>query len=377
MTEWLHHQIFGNAVWRFGAVFILFAGIVIFYLLLRHFVGRLSLPGVDKPKRREMVKILLRLLKGALPLLLIWASMRILLFPPWIQSTIDVLFGAAILFFFLYLTAKIVDLLIVVLKERAERTASKLDDQLIPMLGKGLKGFVWGIGILFFLQNILQYNISSLIAGLGIGGLAFAFAAQDTIANIFGALMIFTDHPFMVGDAIRMEGFEGEIEAIGLRSTRIRTWDGTLVIIPNRTVAATNICNLDARSMRRTTFTVGLVYSTSTAKLEEALSILRDVMKNHPLTGQYRAYFNRFGDFSLNIFVQHWANTLNYELYLQILEEINLEIKRRFEAAGIEFAFPTQTLHLSKEQETLEQESLCQAPPEEQQLPSQNEERND
>jgi len=343
---WLSYQILGNEVWRFGVVFLLFLATGTLYMLLRHFIGRLSLPGPDKPRRRELTNIILRLVKGGLPLLLIWVALRIFLLPTQVQDVIDTIFGAAFLIFILYLVTKLVDVMTVVLKERAERTESKLDDQLVPLLGKSLKGFIWGIGLLFFLQNVLEYNISSLIAGLGIGGLAFAFAAQDSIANIFGAIMIFSDRPFMIGDAVNMEGFEGSIEAIGLRSTRIRTWDGTMVIIPNKTVASTSINNLAARPMRRTNFTIGLVYSTPTVKIEEALSILRDILGSHPSTGQYRAYFNRFGDFSLNILVQHWCNTMDYEVYLRSLEEMNLEIKRRFEEAGIEFAFPTQTLYL-------------------------------
>ncbi len=343
---WLSYQILGNEVWRFGAVFLLLLATGVLYVLLRHFIGRLSLPGPDKPRRREMTNIILRLVQGVLPLLLIWAALRIFLLPVEVQGAIDAIFSAVFLIFILYLVTKLVDVMIVVLKERAERTESKLDDQLVPLIGKSVKGFIWGIGLLFFLQNILEYNISSLIAGLGIGGLAFAFAAQDSIANIFGAIMIFSDRPFMVGDAVNMEGFEGSVEAIGLRSTRIRTWDGTMVIIPNRTVASTHINNLAARPMRRTNFTLGLVYDTPTAKMEEALAILRDILGTHPSTGQYRAYFNRFGDFSLNILVQHWCNTMDYEVYLRSLEEMNLEIKRRFEEAGIEFAFPTQTLHL-------------------------------
>ncbi len=343
---WLSYQILGNEVWRFGAVFLLFLATGVLYVLLRHFIGRLSLPGSDKPRRRELTNIILRLVKGGLPLLLIWAALRIFLLPANIQGAIDNAFGAVLLIFILYLVTKLADVMIIVLKERAKQTESKLDDQLVPLLGKSLKGFIWGIGLLFFLQNVLEYNISSLIAGLGIGGLAFAFAAQDSIANIFGAIMIFSDRPFMVGDAVNMEGFEGSIEAIGLRSTRIRTWDGTLVIIPNKTVASTNINNLAARPMRRTNFTIGLVYDTPTAKMEEALATLRDILGTHPSTGQYRAYFNRFGDFSLNILVQHWCNTMDYEVYLRSLEEMNLEIKRRFEEAGIEFAFPTQTLYI-------------------------------
>lgn len=216
---------------------------------------------------------------------------------------------------------------------------------------KLVEWFIWGIGLLLFLQNVLHYNISSLLAGLGIGGLAVAFAAQDTLSNVFGAVMIFIDRPFKVGDAVSIEGFEGAIETIGLRSTRLRTWDGTLVTIPNRTVASANINNLAARPMRRTNFTIGLIYDTPTAKLEEALAIVRDILKDHPSTGQYRAYFNKFGDFSLDILVQHWSNLMDYDKYLQSLEEINLEIKHRFEAAGIEFAFPTQTIELKRSQD--------------------------
>ncbi len=343
---WLSYQILGNEVWRFGAVFLLLLATGVLYVLLRHFIRRLSLPGPDKPRRREMTNIILRLVQGVLPLLLIWAALRIFLLPTEVQDVIDGIFSAAFLIFILYLVTKFVDVMIVVLKERAERTESKLDDQLVPLIGKSVKGFIWGIGLLFFLQNVLEYNISSLLAGLGIGGLAFAFAAQDSIANIFGAIMIFSDRPFMVGDAVSLDGFEGSVEAIGLRSTRIRTWDGTVVIIPNKTVASVSINNLAARPTRRTIFTLGLVYDTPTVKMEEALAILRDILGTHPSTGQYRAYFNRFGDSSLNILVQHWCNTMDYEVYLRSLEEMNLEIKRRFEEAGIGFAFPTQTLYL-------------------------------
>ncbi len=159
--------------------------------------------------------------------------------------------------FILYALTKLVNVVTVFLTAKAAKTESVLDDQLVPLLGKTIKWFIWIIGGLLFLQNVLNYNISSLLAGLGIGGLAVAFAAQDTVANIFGAIMIFVDRPFKVGDAVSMEGFEGAVESIGLRSTRIRTWDGTLVTIPNRTVASANINNLAARPMRRTNLPSG------------------------------------------------------------------------------------------------------------------------
>jgi len=354
---WLNYPVLGNEVWRYGAVFLLLVGAFIFYYFSRLLLARLSPPGREEMVRRAMFTFLQRLLRGIIPLLIVWSSLRIFLLPPAVETAIDRLFMAALTVFILYLLTKLVDLTTAILKERTVRTKSTLDDQLVPLLRKSLKWFIWGIGLLLFLQNVLHYNISSLLAGLGIGGLAVAFAAQDTLSNVFGAVMIFVDRPFKVGDAVSLEGFEGSIEAIGLRSTRLRTWDGTLVMIPNRTVASANINNLAARPMRRTNFTLGLVYDTSTAKLEEALAIVRDILKDHPSTGQYRAYFNEFGDFSLGILIQHWCNFMDYDKYLQSLEEINLEIKRRFEAAGIEFAFPTQTLHLKPEQISLNKPS--------------------
>lgn len=348
---WLNYPVLGNEVWRFGVLFLLLIGAVVVYYLTRVLVKRFSPATVNETGRKAMLNILQRLLRVVLPLLVVWVSLQIFLIPVETKRVIDSLFMAVLTIFILYLITKLVDVLTIVLKARALRTKSKLDDQLLPLLSKALKGFVWGIGLLLFLQNVLNYNISSLLAALGIGGLAFAFAAQDTLSNVFGAVMIFIDRPFKVGDAVSLEGFEGSIEAIGLRSTRLRTWDGTLVTIPNRTVASANIDNLAARPMRRTNFTLGLVYDTPTAKLEEALAIVQHILKDHPSTGQYRAYFNKFGDFSLNILIQHWCNFMDYDKYLQSLEEINLEIKRRFEAAGIEFAFPTQTIELKRSQD--------------------------
>ncbi len=357
IERWLSYHVLGSEIWRYGVVLLLFLGAFVLYRLFRIIARRLSPPEAEKKVRWAVLNLIQSLLRGALPFMPIWLSIYVFRVPENVQEIIDRLFLAILTIFILYLVTKLVGLMTVLLKGRAARTESTLDEHLVPLLGKVLKWFIWVIGLLLFLQNVLHYNISSLLAGLGIGGLALAFAAQDTIANIFGAVMIFIDRPFKVGDAVSMEAFEGSIEAIGLRSTRLRTWDGTLVMIPNRTVASANINNLTARPMRRSNFTIGLVYDTSTAKLEEALSIVRETLEKHPSTGQYRAYFNRFGDYSLNILVQYWCNVMDYEIYLRSLEEINMEIKRRFEANGIEFAFPTQTLYLKPEQRPQPSES--------------------
>jgi len=344
--SWLDYSLMGNEAWRYGAVILLFAASFLLYRLVRALSLRMSAHLGDKNGRQATFTAVLSLLRGGLPVLAVWASIHLFRIPESVKATIDRFFLAILTLLIIYLLAKAVDAMVAILKVRAAKTPSPLDDQLVPLAGKVAKGFIWGIGLLLFLQNVLDYNISSLIAGLGVGGLAVAFAAQDTIANIFGAVMIFVDRPFKVGDAVSMEGYEGAIETIGLRSTRVRTWDGTLVVIPNKTVAAANITNLAARPTRRTNFTIGLVYGTSTEKLERALSILRKILSEHPATAQSRAYFNRFGDFSLNILVQHWCKEMDYEVYLRALEEMNLAIKRQFEEEGIEFAFPTQTIEM-------------------------------
>ena len=336
----------GNEAWRYGAVILLFIASFLLYRLVRALSLRISARLGDKNGRQATFTAVLSLLRGGLPVLSVWTSIHLFRVPESVRATIDRVFLAILTLLIIYLLARAVDAMVAILKVRAAKTPSPLDDQLVPLGGKVIKGFIWGIGLLLFLQNVLDYNISSLIAALGVGGVAIAFAAQDTIANIFGAVMIFVDRPFKVGDAVSLEGYEGAIETIGLRSTRVRTWDGTLVIIPNKTVAATNITNLAARPTRRTNFTIGLVYDTPTEKLERALAILRDVMATHPSTAESRAYFNRFGDFSLNILVQHWCNVMDYEIYLRSMEEMNLAIKGRFEEEEIEFAFPTQTIQM-------------------------------
>ncbi|NIA03639.1 MAG: mechanosensitive ion channel, partial [Nitrospirae bacterium] len=320
--------------------------------LVRALSLRMSARLGDKNGRQATFTAVLSLLRGGLPVLAVWISIYLFRIPESVKVVIDRFFLAILTLLIIYLLARAVDAMVAILNVRAAKTPSPLDDQLVPLGGKVIKGFIWGIGLLLFLQNVLDYNISSLIAGLGVGGVAVAFAAQDMIANIFGAVMIFVDRPFKVGDAVSLEGYEGAIETIGLRSTRVRTWDGTLVVIPNKTVAAANITNLAVRPTRRTNFTIGLVYGTSTEKLERALAILRDVMAKHPSTAESRAYFNRFGDFSLNILVQHWCNEMNYEIYLRSMEEMNLAIKRQFEEEGIEFAFPTQTIEMKTIQKT-------------------------
>ena len=341
-------MLFGNPVWKYGAFFGLILLAVVVHAALRwvgeRFLRMRPLPeGIAKVIRG----LLRRPLGGVLYLLALWAGVNLFVLPEAAAGVVRGVFVAAFTVLFIYIVTKITDLLFSIWRERARRTETRLDDQVIPILSRVIKVFIWAIGVLLILQN-LGYNVTSLLAGLGIGGLAVALAAQETLSNFIGALAILVDRPCEVGDRVDFDqlGIKGTIEAIGLRSTRVRTLDGTLVSIPNRTMANTVINNVAKRPTIKNQFVIGIVYDTPYEKILEALRILREILANHPSTANYRAYFKEYGPYSLNIEVVHWCKYTDWEEFLKATEEINLEIKRRFEEAGIEFAFPTQTVQL-------------------------------
>lgn len=214
------------------------------------------------------------------------------------------------------------------------------------LVKKITKIIIWGLGILFIISN-LGYNISTLIAGLGIGGVAIAFALKDILSNLFGGVTVITDMPFKVGDRIRIEGIDGKVKTIGVRSTKIESFDGTEYILPNSKVVDSIIENVSREKARRIKMTLGVEYGTSNKKIEQAKKIIRDVIKKNKSTeDESKVYFIEFADFSLNILVIYYIK--NLDLILQARDEINMEIKKQFEKAKIEMAFPTQTIHIKK-----------------------------
>ena len=331
---------------------IIFVTFAAYFTILRILESRLlrEVPEEQREFRESLVKLARTPLKLALFTLIIWLAAQLFqeVIPGAVQSLVRALVVILVGIASLYFLLRLIDTLVAYFKPKVARTESKMDDNLLHVARVTLRAFTVIVIVLVVLQN-LDIDITGLVAGLGIAGLAVALAAQETLSNIFGAVTIFIDRPFRVGDAVSVEGFTGSIEDIGLRSTRLRTYDGTLVTLPNSVVASANIDNFAARPTRRTNFTIGVTYDTSYEKLQKAVEILREVMANHPGTAQSRAYFNSYGDYSLNILANHWCQYLDYEEYLKCIEEINFEIKQRFEAEGIEFAFPSQTLYVVPE----------------------------
>jgi len=192
--------------------------------------------------------------------------------------------------------------------------------------------------------------VTSLLAGLGVGGLAVALAAQETIKNFFGSLVILGDKPFLIGDRVVVDGNDGVVETVGFRSTRIRTLDGHLVTLPNGELANKTIVNITRRPFIRRVLNVTVPYDTPPANVDEACAILKELLRApevNDLTTPPRVFFSDFNAASLNLQAIYWYRPADYWAYMAFSEQFNRELLRRFAAAGIEFAFPTQTLYLA------------------------------
>jgi MscS family membrane protein len=234
----------------------------------------------------------------------------------------------------------------------AQSTESTIDDILVPLISKTLRIFIILLAGIVIIQNLTGVEIGPLLASLGIGGLAVALAAKDSIANFFGTLTILFDKPFQVGERIVIDDYDGVVEHVGFRSTRIRLLSGHLVTIPNEKVVNSGLENIAKRPNIRWLTNIGITYNTPPDKIEEAVETLREILADHE--GLHpdlppRVHFNGFNDWSLNITVVAWYHPPDYWAFQAWVQRTCLEITRRFSAAGIDFAFPTRTLHLAAE----------------------------
>lgn len=231
--------------------------------------------------------------------------------------------------------------------KRAEGTESKLDDMLTPIIATTVKILLIAIGILMILQN-LGYSITSLVAGLGLGGAAIALAAKDTIANIFGSLVVFLDEPFQLGDWVEVNGVEGTVEEIRLRTTLVRTFDNSLVTMPNSLLTNTNINNFDRRIKRKMDCSFGVLYST---KSEQVTAIVEDVKKfleenSATYVGPNWVALDAFGASSLDISVITYSQATEKAQHMADKQRFLVAIMRIVEQHGSDFAFPTRTIDI-------------------------------
>jgi len=347
-------KLLGVNLWKiFGLLIILLLSYVVFY------VSRKISEWFIKSFLRRRMEITERINNALLSLSRIVGfllSIRfILFFLPMFQfsSKLNATFIKSLnilsLFFIVISFNYILKILFVYLEKLTIKTENTLDDQLLPVLNKLASLLLWSFGVVYILDYV-GVNVTALLAGISIGGLALALAAQDTVKNFFGSIMIFLDKPFQIGDLIEFNGVLGSVEEVGIRSTRIRTVKNSLTYVPNALLADSVINNLGLRVYRRFNTTLGITYDSSPESIEKFVDGIRQIIEMHPKTvnDNYEVHLNSFADSSLNILVNIFFDTQIWSDELKYRHEIMIAMIKLSEALGIRFAFPTQTLHIEE-----------------------------
>jgi len=246
---------------------------------------------------------------------------------------------------------RLVDVIYALLMRKALATSNRFDDLLVPMVTKSLKVFVVVMGVIFSADN-LNIDVTSLLAGLGIGGLAFALAAKDLLGNFFGSLTVLLDRPFQIGDWVVIGDVEGSVEEVGFRSTRVRTFYNSLITLPNAILTNTKIDNMGARRFRRMKTMLGLTYDTPPEKIDAFCEGVRALIRLHPYMRKdyYQVYFNQYSAASLDILVYVFCETPDWNMELRERHRFLLDILRLAKQLDVEFAYPTQTLYLKQDE---------------------------
>jgi len=231
--------------------------------------------------------------------------------------------------------------------KKREKDGKKIDTSAVKLLNNILKAIVWVIAALIVLQN-LGFDITTLIAGLGIGGVAIALALQAVLGDILSCFSIYFDKPFEAGDFIIVGSDMGTVKKIGIKSTRIQSLWGEEIVISNKELTETRVRNYKKLKKRRIEFAFGVTYETPTEKLQKIPNMVKDIITQVESAQLDRVHFQKFGDFSLVFDVVYYVLTPDYNKYMDIQQQINFALKERFEKEGIEFAYPTQTIFLNK-----------------------------
>jgi len=345
----------GVEVWRLLA---LAAALVIAYIagnVLRSIF--FALAKRFEAREKTFAAIMLRTLARSAVIALVAIGLRIgldlLHLPPALLGLAATVNGVMLTVVLAYALFCMVDLVDAWLTRVAVRTESKLDDMIVPMVRTTLRATIVVLAIVQITTLLSDKPMTSVIAGLGVGGLAIGLAGQETVKNFFGSLTIFADRPFEIGSLIEACGETGTVETVGFRSTRIRTPDGHVVTIPNGMLAGDKIKNIAARPYMKRTLTLGVTYDTTPEKLKEAVQMVRDLLASregmHP-DFPPRVFFSDFQDSALAINVIYWFTPADMWQFAAYNEWLNFEILTRFNGAGIAFAFPSRTIYMADAQ---------------------------
>lgn len=347
-------KILGLAVWQyFGLLIMLVLALLIHLVLsrtLNPLVRKLSQSRLYPSLiQKETISKIARLLSILLVIWLIKIFLPVLLLPVktsiFAQNTIKVVSTILIIL----IALQIVNIFIKYTLKFTRTTESKMDEQLVPIIKRSIQAVIIIGGIIHLLQ-ILDVNITALIAGLSIGGLALALAAQDTVKNLIGSAMIFADRPFQIGDYIESSGHAGTVIEVGFRSTRVQQSDSSIITIPNGSMASTSVTNKGVRVYRLFQMNLGVTYDTPLSLLKLYIEGLKKIVHAHPNTKKdgYYIHLNNLADSSINILFRVPLEVPDYGGELKVKEELLFSILALAEKIGVRFAFPSTTLYMEE-----------------------------
>ena len=266
-----------------------------------------------------------------------------------IVDIISKTFNLLLLIIIFWIINRVIDFVGFKLKNRALETESKVDDQVIPFAVDMAKVITVILGVVMILGNVFNVNIAALVTGLGIGGVAFALASKESLENLLGSFTIFFDKPFTVGDIVTLGGVTGVVEKVGFRSTRIRTFDKSIVTVPNKNIISSELDNLGARPVRRVKFNIGLTYDANVNNIKAIVNDIQNLIDQHPDTNKDgKVRFLNFGASSLDIMVLYYVNSPDWEVLIDTQEKINYSIIDIVAKHKCDFAFPSTSVYIEK-----------------------------
>jgi MscS family membrane protein len=367
VNEFLNQEFLDNRLWSYLMfILILLAGVFfkrvvsrvsnrILFRLIKHYSYNVQ--------AEQFLELLHKPVSLTIMLLVVFIAFAQLSFPEsWdmtpkdkfgLWMVLDRIYFITLYISFIWIFLRLGDFLALVLRHRANQDENKFAGQIIPFFVDFIKIIIAIFGLLIILGSLFKINIGTLVAGLGIGGLAIALAAKETLENLLGSFTIFLDRPFVAGDMVRVAGITGVVEKVGFRSTRLRTLEKSYVTLPNRKMIDSELDNLSLRTFRRANFTVGLTYSTTPEQMSEIVREVQDYIDSHPNTNQEgKVRFHDFGASSLEIMVLFFVDTMDWSTYLDVKQEILYKIMEIVKRYGADFAFPSTSVYIEKNTDT-------------------------
>ena len=350
MLDWLEYQMFDNALREWLISIAVLVGTLAVLLIVRSlFCGRLR--KLADATGNDFLKIARHVVGQSKSWFLLLIAVNVALRSIDAGEKFDLVFGRLLIIgmliqFGIWAVAGLGRFMLLRREKQLEEDAGAV--AAMDIVSFIVRVSVWAIVFLLVLDN-LGVNITALVAGLGVGGIAVALAAQNIISDLFASLSIVLDRPFVLGDFLVIDSFYGNVEKVGLKTTRVRSLSGEQLVFSNNDLLNSRIRNYGQMVERRIVFSIGVIYQTSYEKLEQIPGIIEDIIIKQDLARFDRTHFQKYGAYSLDFEIVYYVESSDYKLYMDIQQAVNLEIFRRFAEAGIEFAYPTQTLFVERE----------------------------